>query len=137
MSLQSRDRITSKRKGSPLAGISKGGTERRIMLRLIKLALALFVFSITAIGLEAAPAHASTGTGPTAGTVEVEFNSLPLALVKHVGNSGKFDIKLSPGSYTVFGCGPKKSANQCSQPQDVTLATGQVDHIQLVWELLP
>ena len=128
------------------------------MLRLIKLALALFVFSITAIGLEAAPAHASTGTGhtavivgelgveggaypggfrPTAGTVEVEFNSLPLALVKHVGNSGKFDIKLSPGSYTVFGCGPKKSANQCSQPQDVTLATGQVDHIQLVWELLP
>jgi hypothetical protein len=77
------------------------------------------------------------GFRPTAGAVEVEFNSVPLALVKHVGKSGKFDIKLSPGSYTVFGCGPKKSSGQCSEPQDISLATGEVDHIQLVWAYLP
>jgi hypothetical protein len=77
------------------------------------------------------------GFRPTAGTVEVEFNSVPLTLLKHVGKSGKFDIKLSPGSYTVFGCGPKTSGNQCSQPQDITLAAGEVDHIQLVWAYLP
>jgi hypothetical protein len=128
------------------------------MSRLIKLALALLASSITVIALEAAPAHASAGAGPksaiagelgveggaypgtfqpTAGTVEVEFNSVPLVLLRHVGKSGKFDIKLSPGSYTVVGCGPKKSSNQCSQPQDINLATGEVDHIQLVWEYLP
>ncbi len=128
------------------------------MSRSIKFALALLASSITVIGLQVAPAHATTGAGtksaivgelgveggaypgtfqPTAGTVEVEFNSLPLALVKHVGKSGKFDIKLSPGSYTVFGCGPKKSANQCSQEQDINLASGEVDHIQLVWAYLP
>jgi hypothetical protein len=77
------------------------------------------------------------GFRPTAGTVEVEFNSVPLTLLRHVGKSGKFDIKLSPGSYTVVGCGPKKSADQCSQSQDINLATGQVDHIQLVWAHLP
>jgi len=128
------------------------------MSRMIKLALAIFASSITVIGLQAAPAHASTGAGhnsaivgelgveggpypggfhPTAGTVEVEFNSVPLVLEKHVGKSGKFHIKLSPGSYTVFGCGPKKSSNQCSDPQNINLATGEVDHIQLVWAYLP
>ena len=128
------------------------------MSRLMRLALALFASSITVIGLQAAPAHASASAGhksaivgelgvdggaypggfkPTAGTVEVEFNSMPLVLVQHVGKSGKFDIELSPGSYTVFGCGPKKSGNQCSQQQDITLATGEVDHIKLVWAHLP
>jgi hypothetical protein len=128
------------------------------MFRVIRLALALFASSITVIGLQAAPAHANAVAGqnsaivgelgveggaypagfrPTAGTVEVEFDSVPLALVKHVGKSGKFDIKLSPGSYTVFGCGPKKSSSQCSEPQNINLATGEVDHIQLVWAYLP
>jgi hypothetical protein len=128
------------------------------MSRLTKVAVTLFASSITVIGLQAAPALANASAGPhsaivgelgveggaypgtfqpTAGTVEVEFNSVPLALVKHVGKSGKFDIKLSPGSYTVFGCGPKTSGNQCSQPQNITLASGEVDHIQLVWEYLP
>jgi hypothetical protein len=126
------------------------------MSRLIKLALALFASSIAVVGL-AAPAHASSRTAhsaivgelgveggaypggfqPTAGTVEVEFNSQPLVLERHVGKSGKFDIKLSPGSYTVIGCGPKKSGDQCSQPQDINLATGEIDHIQLVWQYRP
>ena len=133
------------------------------MSRCVKRALALFASTMTVIGLQAAPALASSGAGhksaghnsaivgklgveggaypggfrPTAGTVEVEFNSLPLVLVKAVGKSGKFDIKLSPGSYTVFGCGPKGSGNPCSQPQDITLASGEVDDIQLVWAHLP
>jgi hypothetical protein len=126
------------------------------MSRFIKLALALSASSMTLTGLAAAPAYASTGAGPnsaivgelgveagpggfhpTAGTVEVEFNSVPLTLLKHVGMSGKFDIKLSPGKYTVFGCGPKKSDDQCSQPQDIKLAKGEVDQIQLVWADLP
>jgi hypothetical protein len=129
-----------------------------MMSRLIKRARAPFAIGIAVMGLLAAPAWANTSAGhnsaivgalgveggaypggfrPTAGTVEVEFNSLPLALIKHVGKSGKFDIKLSPGSYTVMGCGPKSSGNQCSQAQTITLATGETDHIQLVWEYLP
>src|SRR5580698_2068520 len=117
------------------------------MSRSMKFSLALCASSFTMIGLQVAPALASTGAGPksaivgelgveggaypgtfrpTAGTVEVEFNSMPLVLIKHVGQSGQFKITLSPGSYTVFGCGPKKSGNQCSQPQDITLATGEV-----------
>jgi len=133
------------------------------MSRFVKLALALFVGTMTVIALQAAPAFASTAAGhksaghkaaivgelgvdggaypggfrPTAGTVEVEFNSLPLVLVRAVGKSGKFTIKLSPGSYTVSGCGPDGSGNQCSQAQDIHLASGQVDDIQLVWAHLP
>ena len=126
------------------------------MSRSVKLALALFVGSFTVTGFLAAPANASAGHPsaivgqlgveggaypngfqPTAGTVEVEFNSHPLVLIKHVGKSGNFDITLSPGSYTVIGCGPKNSSNQCSQPQDITLVAGEVDHIQLVWAYRP
>jgi len=133
------------------------------MSTFVKLAPALFASTMTMIGLQAAPALASSGAGhrsagnnsaivgklgveggaypgrfrPTAGTVEVEFNSQPLALLKAVGKSGKFDIKLSPGSYTVFGCGPKGSGNQCSQPQDIKLARGEVDDIRLVWAHSP
>jgi hypothetical protein len=120
--------------------------------------VALVASSISVIGLTAAPARAGTSAGhataivgelgaeggaypggfqPTAGTVEVEFNSVPLALVKAVGKSGKFAIKLSPGSYTVLGCGPQSSGNQCSQPQDIKLAKGEVDRIQLVWAYRP
>jgi hypothetical protein len=126
------------------------------MSRLLKLALALSASSVAVVGLEVAPAHASTTAGqqsaivgqlgyeggaypggfhPTAGTVEVEFNSHPLVLEKHVGKSGNFHIKLSPGGYTVIGCGP--SGNQCSQPQNITLASGEVDHIQLIWAYAP
>jgi hypothetical protein len=131
------------------------------MLRLTKLALALSASSIALIGLQTAPAHASTtsakqsaivgelgyeggaapgGFHPTAGTVEVEFNSVPLTLEKHVGKSGHFHIKLSPGSYTIIGCGPASggTANgQCSQPQNITLVAGEVDYIQLIWAYAP
>jgi len=130
------------------------------MSRLTKLALALSASSIAMIGLQAAPAHAGTtpkhhaaivgelgyeggaypgGFHPTAGTVEVEFNSHPLVLVQHVGKSGHFHIKLSPGSYTVIGCGPSASGSigQCSQPQNINLAPHQVDHIQLIWAYAP
>jgi hypothetical protein len=129
-----------------------------MMARRIKLALALCASTVAVLGLQAVPAHAAPTGGPrsaivgelgveggaypgtfqpTAGTVEVEFNSVPLVLQRHVGKSGTFHIKLSPGSYTVIGCGPKKSSSQCSQPQDITLAAGQVDHIQLVWAFRP
>ena len=132
------------------------------MSRLANLALAVSAGSLALVGLQAAPAHASTtsakqsaivgelgyeggavpgGFHPTAGTVEVEFNSVPLTLEKHVGKSGHFHIKLSPGSYTVIGCGPAASAgaanSQCSQPQNITLVAGEVDHIQLIWAYVP
>ena len=131
------------------------------MSRLTNLAVALSASSITLIGLQAAPAHAATTAThrsaivgelgyeggaapgafhPTAGTVEVEFNSVPLTLVKHVGNSGHFHVKLSPGSYTVIGCGPAASGaagGQCSQPENINLAAGEVDHIQLIWAYAP
>jgi hypothetical protein len=131
------------------------------MSRLTNLALALSASTIALIGLQAAPAHAGTtpthrsaivgelgyegGAAPvefhpTAGTVEVEFNSVPLVLEKHVGGSGKFHINLSPGSYTVIGCGSAASGTttgQCSQPQTINLVAGEVDHIQLIWAYAP
>jgi hypothetical protein len=130
------------------------------MSRLTKLALALSASSIAVIGLPATVAHAGTTPGhrsaivgelgyeggappgvfhPTAGTVEVQFNSVPLTIEKHVGKSGHFHIKLSPGSYTVIGCGPAASGanSQCSQPQNINLVAGEVDHIQLIWAYVP
>ena len=78
---------------------------------------------------------------PTAGTVEVEFYSMPLALLKHVGPSGKFRIPLGPGKYTVIGCGPSASvvpgAGECSSPLSVDLKSGEVDHVKLVWAYVP
>jgi hypothetical protein len=131
------------------------------MSRLTNLALALSASGIAIIGLQAVPAHAATtaakrsaiagqlgyeggaipgGFHPTAGTVEVEFNSVPLVLEHHVGTSGTFHIKLPPGSYTVIGCGPASStaaSGQCSQPQTIQLVAGEVDHIQLIWARVP
>jgi hypothetical protein len=131
------------------------------MSRFTHLALALSAGSIAMIGLQVAPAHAATtpihrsviagelgyeggaipgGFHPTAGTVEVEFNSVPLVLEHHVGKSGTFRIKLSPGSYTVIGCGSTTStaaSGQCSQPQNIKLVAGEVDHIQLIWARVP
>ncbi len=131
------------------------------MPRLTNLALTLSASSIALTGLLAAPAQAATttvhrsllvgelgieggpapgGFRPTAGSVEVEFSSVPLVLEKQVGKSGKFEIRLSPGDYTVIGCGPTASggsSSQCSKPQEVNLASGEVDHIQLVWLLAP
>lgn len=133
------------------------------MSRLTNLALAaLSASSITLIGLQAIPAHAGTVVGkqsaivgelgyeggaapggfhPTAGTVQVEFSSVPLTLEKHVGKSGHFHIKLGPGSYKVIGCGPSTSTSgtngECGQPQNITLVPGEVDYIQLIWAYVP
>lgn len=131
------------------------------MSRLSKLALVLSAIGIAVIGLQTVPAGAGTtpvhraalvgelgieggaapgGFHPTAGTVEVEFKSTPLTLEKHVGKSGHFDISLSPGHYTVTGCGPAASgsnSNQCSRPKNIHLMPGEVDHIRLVWALVP
>ncbi|HXW32965.1 MAG TPA: hypothetical protein VEJ87_00160 [Acidimicrobiales bacterium] len=128
------------------------------MSRLTNLALAVSASGVGIIGLAAAPASAGASPGihsaivgelgyeggappgefhPTAGTVEVEFNSVPLVLERHVGKSGHFNISLGPGSYTVFGCGPSKSAGQCSTPQNINLLPGEVDHIQLIWAYVP
>ncbi len=131
------------------------------MSRLTNLALALSVSTVALTGLTAIPADAATPTvhpsllvgklgveggafpgtfRPTAGTVEVEFNAVPLVLLKKVGASGKFEIQLSPGEYTVIGCGSTASggpSGRCSKPREVKLTSGEVDHIRLVWEYLP
>jgi hypothetical protein len=129
------------------------------MSRISKLALALSASSMAMIGLQAVPAHASppttpslvvgelgyeggaaTGFHPTAGTVEVEFNSVPLVIEHHVGASGKFGFKLAPGSYTLIGCGPATSTTgggQCSRPQTIHLVAGEVDHVRLIWAMVP
>lgn len=91
------------------------------------------------LGYEGGAAPGPFHPGP--GTVEVEFRDQPLVLLHHVGPSGNFRIRLGSGSYTVIGCGPSASAGspsgQCSGPKNVTLAPGQVDHIRLVWALVP
>ena len=89
------------------------------------------------LGYEGGPAPG--GFHPTSGSVEVEFTNLPLTLEKHVGPTGHFRIPLGPGSYTVIGCGPSSSSHQavCGQPKNVTLETGEVYHIRIVWAYAP
>lgn len=81
------------------------------MSRFAKVLLALSASSIAMMVLQATPAHAATtstpqsalvgklgveggaypgGFHPTAGAVEVEFYSVPLALERSVGPSGEF-----------------------------------------------
>jgi hypothetical protein len=131
------------------------------MSRLINLALAASAGSIGVIALQAAPAHGAASTQaeligklgyeggaakgggfhPTSGSVIVDFDSVtPLSLEKQVGPSGHFEIPLPAGQYTVIGCGPSSgsgSNGQCSAPMNVTLASGEVDHIKLVWAYAP
>ncbi len=131
------------------------------MNRLTNLALALSATSIAMIGIQAVPAHAATTSGheaaivgelgyeggaapggfhPTAGSVQVQFHSVPLTREKHVGKSGHFDISLAPGKYTVIGCGPAASgttSSQCSKPKNIHLVSGEVDHIRLIWAYVP
>jgi hypothetical protein len=119
--------------------------------------------AVAAVGIQAAPALASSDASPvstsaivgvlgyeggaasanfhpTSGTVEVEFTNPPLVLEKKVGKSGHFRIPLGPGSYTVIGCGPSSSSGSsplCGQPQNITLKAGEVDHIRLIWAYVP
>jgi hypothetical protein len=132
------------------------------MSRLTNLALAVSAGSIGVIAFQVAPAQATGSKGqsalvgklgyeggafpgkfhPTAGSVVVNFDGpTPLSLEKHVGSSGHFRIKLPAGQYTVIGCGPSASgtapSGQCSKPVNVTLTSGEVDHIKLVWAMVP
>jgi hypothetical protein len=80
------------------------------------------------------------GFHPTSGSVEVEFYSLPLVLDEPVGSSGHFRITLAPGRYTVIGCGPSASPGShdpCSKPKNLTVTSGEVRHIRLVWAFAP
>ncbi len=127
-------------------------------LKLFAATVAAGAFAVT--GLCALPAQAATpsrgaeiigqlgyeggaypGTfKPTAGTVFVQFNLQPLELVHAVGKSGSFKLHLSPGTYTLTGCGPSTSTSpvgQCGSPQTVTLTAHQVDHVRLVWLMAP
>ena len=77
---------------------------------------------------------------PTSGTVEVEFYSQPLVLEQDVGSSGHFRITLASGKYAVIGCGPSSSGSsqgECSMPKNVTLSSGEVKTIRLVWARVP
>lgn len=80
------------------------------------------------------------GFHPTAGTVQVAFSDQPLVLLKHVGKSGHFRIELASGSYEVTGCGPSSSGSrfgECSKPRGITLKSGEVKHIRLIWAEVP
>ncbi len=133
------------------------------MSRLINLALAVSAAGIAITGLQAAPAQAATATStqallvgelgyeggaypggfhPTAGTVYVAYDSVtPITLEQAVGPSGHFRIPLAAGKYTVIGCGPSASSGaasgQCSKPKNLTLTSGEVDHIRLIWARVP
>jgi hypothetical protein len=124
--------------------------------------LAVSLGAAAALGLQAGPALAGADTPaaqsaivgvlgyeggvapgsfhPTSGTVQVEFTNLPLALLKHVGATGHFRIPLGPGNYTLIGCGPSSSSSGtgvCGKPRNITLKAGEVDHVRLVWAMVP
>jgi hypothetical protein len=132
------------------------------MSRFRNFSVAASIGVMAAVGLQSAPAHVGASQPrveqavlagvlgyeggaypghfhPTAGTVDVEFSNPPITLVKNVGSSGHFKIPLSPGSYTVIGCGPSSSGGQgtCGRPKQVTLSSGQVRHIRVVWAMVP
>jgi hypothetical protein len=133
------------------------------MSRLSNLAVAVSAGSIGMIAVQAAPAHAAPSPRaqallvgkvgfeggafpgsfhPSAGTVVVNFDGItPLSLEKQVGPSGRFKIPLPAGEYTVTGCGPSSSgttpSGQCSKPMTLTLTSGEVDHIKLIWAMVP
>jgi hypothetical protein len=132
------------------------------MSRFVKVLLAVCAGSMALVALQATPAHAATTTRaqallvgklgieggaypgrfhPTAGSVEVEFYSVPLTLRQPVGRSGHFRIPLAAGMYTVIGCGPSGSSSTasgpCGKPMNLTLTPGEVDHIKLVWAFVP
>ncbi len=134
----------------------------QLVSRLTNLALAVSAGSVGIIALQAGPAQAIASKGqselvgklgyeggalpgkfhPTAGSVVVNFDGpTPLSLEKHVGPSGHFKVKLPAGQYTVTGCGPSASgtapSGQCSKPVEITLTSGEVDHITLVWAMVP
>jgi hypothetical protein len=117
---------------------------------------------MAAVGLQSAPAHVGAATPrtdqallvgvlgyeggappglfhPTSGTVDVAFANPPITLLKHVGSSGHFKIPLAPGSYTVTGCGPSSSGGQgiCGRSKNIALSAGEVDHIRLIWAMVP
>jgi len=79
------------------------------------------------------------GFHPTAGSVEVAFTTHPLVLEKKVGKSGHFRISLSPGTYTVTGCGPSSggSTPRCGRSKTVKLRAGKVRHLRLIWMYAP
>ena len=127
-------------------------------LSLFAATLAASAFAVT--GLTALPAQAATPNAgaeiigqlgyeggaypgtfkPTAGTVFVQFDLRPLQLVHAVGKSGSFKLHLSPGTYTLTGCGPATSTapvGQCGRPMTVTLVAHETDHLQLVWLMAP
>jgi hypothetical protein len=89
------------------------------------------------LGYEGGPAPG--GFHPSSGSVDVQFTNQPLVLNQRVGPTGHFRTPLGPGKYVVIGCGPSSSGGQplCSQPKNVTLKTGEVDHIRLVWAFVP
>lgn len=122
----------------------------------------VFISAISALGLVAAPGLAgaarvsTTGSAlvgvlgyeggafppafhPTAGTVVVDFSNPPLVLLHQVGSTGHFRINLGPGNYTVTGCGPSSSGGTglCGKPKNITLRPGEIDHIRLVWAMVP
>ena len=128
------------------------------MLRTLNAAFLAALLALAAFCVQAAPAGATTALRsalagelgyeggpypgsfhPTAGTVEVVFENVPLVLVKSVGPSGMFLIPLGPGTYSVVGCGPSSSgiSHQCGRPKTVVLRPGEVDHIRLIWALVP
>jgi len=77
---------------------------------------------------------------PTAGTVFTQFDGQPLELTTAVGPTGTFKLHLSPGTYTLTGCGPGTSTSpvgRCGQPVTVTLAAHEKDHLKLVWLMAP
>ena len=132
------------------------------MSRFRNLSIAASLSVMAAVGLQSAPAHVGAAQPheqqallagvlgyeggaypgrfhPTAGTVDVEFSNPPITFVKQVGPSGHFKIPLSPGRYIVVGCGPSSSGGQglCGRPKHVTLSAGEVDHIRLIWAMVP
>ena len=129
------------------------------MSRLSSLAMALSASSIAMVALPGSPVGAASTSSaqavlagklgyeggakpntfhPTSGSVVVDFDSAtPLSLERHVGPSGNFRISLPPGSYTVIGCGPSDSNSgasaPCSTPTNLTLTSGEVAHLKLIW----
>lgn len=74
------------------------------------------------------------GFHPTAGLVK--FTGPQKVGPVKVPTSGRFTVDVTPGAYTLTGCGGTKN-KQCGPPKLVTVKADTTRHVRVVWLLAP
>jgi hypothetical protein len=71
---------------------------------------------------------------PTGGLVKFKGTKKMPAL--KVMNAGRFRVDISPGNWTITGCGPGRP-EVCGSPETVTVKVDTVTRVRLIWQMVP